>query len=87
MNIEQLLPEIEVVAEAVHRQWMTTKLSQGVTSRKSETGEEMMVEYSLLSEPCKDLDRNTVKAVYAAIVESVQQLEWSDKNAFRNHYA
>ena len=73
MNIEQLLPEIEVVAEAVHRQWMNTKLSQGVTSRKSETGEEMMVEYNLLSEPCKDLDRNTVKAVYAAIVESAQQ--------------
>lgn len=81
MNIEHHLPPIEVVAEAVHRQWMNTKLCQGVTSRKSETGEEMMVDYNLLSEPRKDLDRNTVKAVYAAIIEAAQkQQEWFDSN-------
>ena len=61
------LPDIEVVAEKVHEAWMESKRAQGITSRKSETGEEMMVPYEQLSEPCKDLDRNTVRAVYAAI--------------------
>lgn len=63
------LPDIELVSAKVHEAWMQSKLAQGVTSRKSETGEEMMVPYEDLSEACKDLDRNTVKAVYAAINE------------------
>ena len=46
---------------------MESKRAQGVESRKSETGEELMVEYDQLSEAAKSLDRNTVKAVYAAI--------------------
>lgn len=49
--------------------WIKTKLSQGVTSRKSETGEELMVPYEQLSESAKDLDRNTVKTIYKAINE------------------
>ncbi len=61
------LPDIEVVSAKVHEAWITSKLVQGVTSRKSEVGEELMVEYDQLSEAAKDLDRNTVKAVYAAI--------------------
>ena len=61
------LPDIEVVSAKVHEAWMESKRAQGVTSRKSETGEEMMVPYEQLSEPCKDLDRNTVRAVYEAI--------------------
>ncbi|MBC8031871.1 MAG: hypothetical protein H7Z16_17445 [Pyrinomonadaceae bacterium] len=61
------LPDIEPVADAVHRAWMKAKLAQGVTSRKSEAGEELMVEYEQLSEAAKDLDRETVRAVYSAI--------------------
>jgi len=63
------LPNIELVSSKVHENWMETKLSQGITSRKSETGEELMVPYEELSEPAKDLDRNTVKTVYNAILE------------------
>ena len=61
------LPDVEIVAAKVHEAWIEAKKAQGVTSRKSETGEEMMVPYEQLSEPCKDLDRSTVRAVYAAI--------------------
>ena len=61
------LPDIELVAAQVHAAWMKSKKSQGVSSRKSVDGEELMVPYEDLSEKAKDLDRNTVKAVYAAI--------------------
>lgn len=61
------LPDIELVSAQVHAAWMKSKKSQGVSSRKSEDGEELMVPYEDLSEKAKDLDRNTVKAVYAAI--------------------
>lgn len=64
------LPDIEVVSAKVHEAWMQLKQAQGVTTRRSETGEELMVPYSQLTEAAKDLDRNTVKAVYHAI-ESV----------------
>ena len=63
------LPDIEIVADRVHEAWMQSKLKQGVTSRKSESGEELMVPYSDLSEPAKELDRGSVRAVYAAIEE------------------
>ncbi len=59
---------IERISAAVHERWMETKRSQGVTSRKSETGEEMMVPYEELSELARDLDRNSVRAVLNAIV-------------------
>lgn len=65
MNIN--LPDIELVSSKVHDAWMESKKSKGVTSRKSETGEELMVPYENLSESAKDLDRNTVKAIYEAI--------------------
>lgn len=61
------LPDIEIVSAAVHQAWIESKLAQGVTTRKSETGEEMMVPYPQLTESCKELDRGTVRAVYAAI--------------------
>lgn len=61
------LPDLELVAEKVHEAWMKTKQSQGVTTRQSETGEELMVPYAQLSEPAKELDRMTVRTVYAAI--------------------
>jgi hypothetical protein len=61
------LPDIELVAASVHEAWMESKHKQGVTSRKSESGEELMVPYEQLSEAAKDLDRGSVQAVYAAI--------------------
>lgn len=59
---------IEALAEAVHDQWMATKYAQGITSRRSETGEELMAPYNALSEPQRDLDRNSVRAVLDAAV-------------------
>ena len=46
---------------------MESKLAQGVTTRKSESGEELMVPYEHLSENAKELDRVTVRVVYKAI--------------------
>jgi len=61
------LPDVERVSDLVHEAWMDGKRAKGVSSRKSENGEELMVPYEQLSEPQKDQDRSTVKAVYAAI--------------------
>jgi hypothetical protein len=61
------LPDIETVSAAVHEAWMESKRAQGVSSRKSEDGEELMVPYAQLSEKAKELDRGTVRAVYSAI--------------------
>ncbi|HEX8292530.1 MAG TPA: RyR domain-containing protein [Pyrinomonadaceae bacterium] len=61
------LPDIEVVSAKVHEAWMESKRAQGVTTRRSESGEELMVPYEQLSEPAKELDRATVRAVYDAI--------------------
>jgi len=65
------LPDMEAVARKVHEAWMQAKLAQGVQTRKSEKGEELMVDYDQLSEEAKELDRGSVRAVYAAI-ESLQ---------------
>jgi hypothetical protein len=67
------LPEIETVAAKVHEAWMNSKKAQGVTSRRSEEGEELMIPYDQLSETAKELDRATVRAVYAAIQEAQQE--------------
>jgi hypothetical protein len=61
------LPDVEKVSAAVHDSWMAGKKAKGITSRKAEDGEELMVPYDQLSEPQKDQDRNVVKTVYAAI--------------------
>ena len=61
------LPDMEAVARKVHEAWMQAKLAQGVKTRKSETGEELMVDYDQLSEEARELDRGSVRAVYAAI--------------------
>ena len=61
------LPDIEVVSAKVHEAWMEANRAAGVSSRKSETGEELMRPYGELSEAAKELDRASVKAVYAAI--------------------
>lgn len=58
---------IEQVSAAVHDAWMDTKRAAKVTTRKSESGEELMVPYDQLSEAAKDLDRGTVRAVLSAL--------------------
>jgi RyR domain len=63
------LPDIELVSAKVHEAWMKSKIANGVQSRKSEKGEELMVPYDYLTEESKKLDRNTVQAVYDAINE------------------
>ena len=61
------LPDIEVVSAKVHEAWVESKRARGVTSRRSETGEELMVPYEQLSDSAKELDRGSVRAVYEAI--------------------
>ena len=61
------LPDIEAVSAEVHAAWIESKKRQGFSSRKAEDGEELMVHYEQLSEPAKELDRVTARAVYAAI--------------------
>jgi len=64
------LPDIEVVSAKVHESWMNAKRAAGVTSRRLENGEELMVPYDQLSEEAKELDRGTVRTVYEAIKAS-----------------
>jgi RyR domain len=64
------LPDIEIVAAKVHEAWMNSKKKRGITTRKSESGEELMVPYEKLSDEAKELDRASVQAVYAAIEEA-----------------
>jgi hypothetical protein len=62
------LPDVEFVAEILHEDWRALKLAAGVTSRPDAvTGEELMVPYPRLSEHGKDLNRQPVRLVYAAI--------------------
>ena len=61
------LPDIELVSAEVHQAWMDTKLAQGITSRLSADGIEQMRPYSQLPDRLQELDRATVRAVYAAI--------------------
>jgi hypothetical protein len=74
------LPNIETVSAKVHEAWMDSKRAQGVTTRQAEDGEELMVPYSALTEKAKELDRGTVKAVYAAIEAAAEQnaISWSE---------
>ena len=65
------LPDIELVSANVHDAWIASKAAQGVTTRKAEDGEELIVPYDQLSEKAKELDRGTVRAVYAAIKAAV----------------
>ena len=67
------LPDIETVSSKVHEAWMESKAAKGIKSRQSETGEELMVPYEQLSDEAKELDRATVRAVYAAIRAAQQE--------------
>ena len=44
------LPDIEIVSADVHAAWMASKRAQGVTTRKAEDGEELMVPYDMLTD-------------------------------------
>ena len=50
--------DLEAEAAKGHANWLDSKRAAGVTSRLSETGEELMVPYAQLSEAAKDLDRD-----------------------------
>ena len=65
--VELSAEDQEHISGIVHEQWMETKRSQGITSRKSESGEELMVPYGQLSEPVKELDRVAVRSVLIAL--------------------
>jgi hypothetical protein len=69
------LPDVEEVSSKVHEAWMEAKRRAGVTTRKSESGEELMVPYEQLSEEAKELDRSSVRAVYDAIREIQEKKE------------
>lgn len=60
---------VDVLAAKVHEIWVARKYAAGITSRRSADGEEQMVAYAQLSEPLKDLDRATVRAVLDGIWE------------------
>lgn len=64
MNEPELL---EALSEAVHDAWCESKRALGVASRRSETGEELMVPYEELSEPARELDLSSVRAVLVAV--------------------
>lgn len=76
--------DIETISAAVHEQWMENKRKAGVSSRKLESGEELMVPYAQLSEQAKELDRSSVRSVVSCIrtVRSVVP-----RNRFRNFLA
>ncbi len=57
----------EAISAKVHEQWMQSKRDKGISSRKSESGEELMIPYERLSEAAKDLDRGSVDAVLKAM--------------------
>jgi hypothetical protein len=57
---------VEAISALVHERWMEAKRKGGVASRRSESGEELMVPYNQLSEPAKELDRASVRAVLSA---------------------
>ncbi len=63
----QTPPDVELISAKVHEQWMESKRLQGISSRKSESGEELMVPYDQLSEAAKEIDRGSVRAVLSAI--------------------
>ena len=62
------LPDIEETAALVHEAWMSQKLAEGCTSRLSPDGHEQMVPYEELPEDLKNLNRETVRTVYDAII-------------------
>ena len=69
-HVPAQLPDIELVSAKVHQAWMETKLAQGIHSRPAADGTEQMVPYESLPDALQELDRSTVRAVYAAIAQA-----------------
>ena len=81
------LPDIEYVSRLVHADWMKNKRLNGIESRTfDQTEEELMVDYDLLSEEAKQLDRNTVLAVYSAIKEALERVEDQEKTTIQGYW-
>lgn len=59
---------IDAFAEAAHEAWLDEKrrrlLRVGATTWPSETGEEQLVHWDVLSESVRDFDRIVVSAIY-----------------------
>jgi Lar family restriction alleviation protein len=71
----QPLPDVELVAAAVHQAWIDAKRAAGIQSRPAADGREQMVPYAELDDDLQELDRATVKAVYAAIAAARPQAQ------------
>ena len=81
------LPDVEYVSRLVHADWMKNKRLNGIESRIfDQTGEELMVDYDLLSEEAKQIDRNTVITVYSAIKEARDRAEDQEKATIQGHW-
>lgn len=57
----------DILAAAAHDAWTTHQRNLGVTSKTGPDGEEYMVSWETLTEPARDLDRATVRAVLNAL--------------------
>lgn len=66
---------IEAVSAKVHEAWMDGKRAKSITTRLSETNEELMVPYDQLSEDAKDLDRGSVRATVDAILAAGYEIK------------
>lgn len=72
------LPDVESVAELGHEGWRLRNVRAGITSHKSYWGEELMVRWPYLSDRAKDLDRNYVRDIYAAIDLASDEVSLAD---------
>ena len=62
---------VEETAEQVHEQWRRSMRKQGVKSRSSHWGEELLVPWPRLSERAKDLNRGMVKTTLKALAKLI----------------
>jgi hypothetical protein len=69
------LPDIEQLAAAAHAIWLFARRAEGVSSRKSAKGEELMVPYDRLSERAKERYREEGRAWHRAFVPNVEELD------------
>lgn len=75
------LPDIDLVAAALHDSWVAERRRDGVTTWRNQFDEDALVPYGELSDRSKDNDRLTVRAVYAAMnaATATQFRRWSSR--------
>ena len=85
-SVMQQLPDIEMVAAAVHESWMQGKRASGITSRKAEDGEELMVPYHQLSAKQQEIDRSLVlnMRAYQHLAHCSKQTRTKGRRAWRS---